>query len=80
MKGLTAADIHARTEATMWTDGCLRISSKTFTNMRGRKQIRKSKKIVSIILVNLRSSIVWDLTLITGLVLFLSTALGLDLQ
>ena len=61
MAGLIAADIHAKTDAMMWMEGFLMTSSSTFTSIKGRKLSRNRRKIVSIILVNFISSLLWDL-------------------
>ena len=59
MKGFTTAEAHANTEAKMWRKGKSTASSATLTNIRGRKQTRKHRKIVSIILVSRISSRRW---------------------
>ena len=56
MKGFTTAEAQARTEATMCKKGNWTSSSATLTSMRGKKQTRKQRKIVSIILVKRISS------------------------
>ena len=56
MKGLTTAEAHAKTEAKMCKNGYETLSSATFTNIRGKKQTKKQRKMVNIILVNRMSS------------------------
>ena len=59
MKGLTTALAQAKTEAKICKNGKSTSSSATLTNIRGKKQTKKHKKMVNIILVKRISSLLW---------------------